>query len=81
MTPDSQGTCPRGRCMSPVNPVQIGRLLPGVTPGVFDFRGRVKKPSRLLPAPGTWQAPTVTTPGPPLTCPTMPHDHRPLPAF
>ena len=27
MTPNSQGTCPRGRCMSPVNPIQIGQPL------------------------------------------------------
>ena len=81
MPPNFQGTCPRGRCTSPENLVPIGQLLRGVTPGVFDFRGRVKKPSRLLPAPGTWQAPAVTSPSPPLTWPTMPHDHGPLPAF
>ena len=79
MPPNFQGTCLRGRCTSPVNPIQIGRLLRGVTPGVSDFGGRARDVSGPPLAPGTRQAPAVTTPGPPLTSLTVPHEHQHFP--
>ena len=80
MSPNSLERCTRGRCMSPENRVEMAPLLQGVTPGVFVFRGRVREPSRLVLAPGTWQAPAVFLPGAPLTSPTMPWEQEALAA-